>query len=71
MHVPDGIAHFLEHKLFEQEDGNMLEKVLEAGVFAQRLYLVQPDGILFYMHRPFDENFQDAAGLRPESLDYR
>ena len=26
LHVPDGIAHFLEHKLFEQEDGNMLDK---------------------------------------------
>ena len=23
--VPDGIAHFLEHKLFEQEDANALD----------------------------------------------
>ncbi len=30
-HVPQGIAHFLEHKLFEQEDGNVLEKYTRLG----------------------------------------
>ncbi len=30
--VPDGIAHFLEHKLFEQEDGvNALDKLTKMG----------------------------------------
>ncbi|MBE7064244.1 MAG: insulinase family protein [Ruminococcaceae bacterium] len=29
--VPDGVAHFLEHKLFEQPEGNMLEKFNAAG----------------------------------------
>lgn len=29
--VPQGIAHFLEHKLFEQEDGNVLEKYAGLG----------------------------------------
>ncbi|HPZ51401.1 MAG TPA: pitrilysin family protein, partial [Clostridia bacterium] len=29
--VPDGVAHFLEHKLFEQEDGNMLDKFVSLG----------------------------------------
>ncbi|MBQ8164504.1 MAG: insulinase family protein [Clostridia bacterium] len=29
--VPDGVAHFLEHKLFEQPDGNMLERFNAAG----------------------------------------
>lgn len=29
--VPQGIAHFLEHKLFEQEDGNVLEKYARLG----------------------------------------
>ena len=29
--VPDGIAHFLEHKLFEQEDGNVLQKYAALG----------------------------------------
>lgn len=30
--VPDGIAHFLEHKLFEQEDGNALDMFAQMGV---------------------------------------
>lgn len=29
--VPDGIAHFLEHKLFEQEDGSVMDKFSELG----------------------------------------
>ncbi|MGI6669610.1 MAG: EF-P 5-aminopentanol modification-associated protein YfmH [Acetivibrionales bacterium] len=29
--VPDGIAHFLEHKLFEQEDGNVMDKFSRLG----------------------------------------
>lgn len=24
--VPDGVAHFLEHKLFEQKDGSVMDK---------------------------------------------
>ncbi|MBR5227081.1 MAG: insulinase family protein [Clostridia bacterium] len=30
--VPEGIAHFLEHKLFEQEDGNALDLFAQKGV---------------------------------------
>lgn len=29
--VPEGVAHFLEHKLFEQEDGNMLDRFVSLG----------------------------------------
>ncbi|MBQ8827673.1 MAG: insulinase family protein [Clostridia bacterium] len=29
--VPEGVAHFLEHKLFEQPDGNMLERFNSEG----------------------------------------
>ncbi|MEI6132961.1 MAG: pitrilysin family protein [Bacillota bacterium] len=29
--VPDGIAHFLEHKLFEQKDSNVLQKFAALG----------------------------------------
>lgn len=29
--VPDGIAHFLEHKLFEQEDGSVMNKFSALG----------------------------------------
>ncbi|MGM0198266.1 EF-P 5-aminopentanol modification-associated protein YfmH [Enterococcus sp. DIV1314a] len=32
--VPDGIAHFLEHKLFEKEDGDIFQKFGEQGASA-------------------------------------
>lgn len=32
--VPDGIAHFLEHKLFEKEDGDVFQKFGEQGASA-------------------------------------
>ncbi|MFZ5816539.1 MAG: EF-P 5-aminopentanol modification-associated protein YfmH [Bacillota bacterium] len=31
VHVPDGIAHFLEHKLFEEESGNVTDRFSELG----------------------------------------
>src|SRR5690606_21813550 len=57
-HVPDGIAHFLEHKLFEQEDGNVMDKFSENGAesnaytaFAQTVYL-------FSCTNHFEDNFK-------------
>lgn len=45
-HVPDGIAHFLEHKLFEQKEGNVMDKFVGMGSdcnaytsFTQTVYL--------------------------------
>lgn len=32
--VPDGIAHFLEHKMFEKEDGDVFQKFSEYGASA-------------------------------------
>ncbi|NPV71012.1 MAG: insulinase family protein [Firmicutes bacterium] len=32
--VPDGIAHFLEHKLFEEEHGNIFQEFAELGASA-------------------------------------
>lgn len=44
--VPDGIAHFLEHKLFEQKDGSVMDKFSQLGSspnaytgFSQTVYL--------------------------------
>lgn len=34
LQVPDGIAHFLEHKLFEKEDGDVFQKFNEQGAQA-------------------------------------
>ena len=56
--VPDGIAHFLEHKLFEQETGSVMEKFSGLGSspnaytgFSQTVYL-------FSCTDKFDENFK-------------
>lgn len=55
--VPDGIAHFLEHKLFEQKDGNVMDKFSKLGSspnaytgFNQTVYLLSCTD-------RFDENF--------------
>lgn len=56
--VPDGIAHFLEHKLFEQKDGSVMDKFSELGSspnaytgFSQTVYL-------FSCTDRFHENFK-------------
>lgn len=56
--VPDGIAHFLEHKLFEQKEGSVMDKFSELGSnpnaytgFSQTVYL-------FSCTDKFNENFQ-------------
>ena len=56
--VPDGIAHFLEHKLFEQEYGNVMEKFSKYGAnpnaytgFAETVYL-------FSCTNNFKDNFE-------------
>lgn len=33
-HVPDGVAHFLEHKMFEKEDGDVFHKFGQYGASA-------------------------------------
>lgn len=55
--VPDGIAHFLEHKLFEQKDGSVMDKFAKLGSnpnaytsFSQTVYL-------FSCTDRFEENF--------------
>ncbi|ABN52217.1 peptidase M16 domain protein [Acetivibrio thermocellus ATCC 27405] len=56
--VPDGIAHFLEHKLFEQKDGSVMDKFSQLGSnpnaytsFAQTVYL-------FSCTDRFEDNFR-------------
>ena len=39
--VPDGIAHFLEHKLFEKEDGDVFHTFSKQGASANALQRLQ------------------------------
>ncbi len=55
--VPDGVAHFLEHKLFEQEDGeNALDKLTKMGA--------NPNAYTSFNHTSYlfdcTENFNDV-----------
>jgi predicted Zn-dependent peptidase len=57
--VPDGIAHFLEHKLFEQEDGvNMLDKFSKLGSSPNAFTSFNQTVYYFSCTDLFEENFK-------------
>ncbi|MCX7774248.1 MAG: insulinase family protein [Clostridia bacterium] len=56
--VPDGIAHFLEHKLFEQEDGNMLDKFSKLGSSPNAFTSFNQTVYYFSCTDLFNENFR-------------
>ncbi|NLU53744.1 MAG: insulinase family protein [Clostridiaceae bacterium] len=56
--VPDGIAHFLEHKLFEQEDGNMLDKFSRLGASPNAFTSFNQTVYYFSCTDLFEENFK-------------
>ena len=62
--VPDGVAHFLEHKMFEQENGkNSLDTLTELGVDANAYITNDHTAYLFSC----TENFYEALD---ELMDY-
>ena len=62
--VPDGIAHYLEHKMFEQENGkNSLDKLTELGVNANAYTTTNYTTYLFEA----TDNFYEALD---ELMDY-
>lgn len=54
--VPEGIAHFLEHKLFESEDGDAFSKYAETGAMANAFTSFDRTCYLFSCSDKFDEN---------------
>ena len=56
--VPDGVAHFLEHKLFEQKDGNMLDKFSRLGSSPNAFTSFDQTVFYFSCTDLFDENFK-------------
>ena len=62
--IPDGVAHFLEHKMFEQPDGtNSLDKLMALGIDANAYTTNDHTAYLFECTDYFD------AGL-DELMDY-
>lgn len=56
--VPDGIAHFLEHKLFEQKDGSVMDKFSALGSSPNAYTAFNQTVYLFSCTEKFEENFQ-------------
>lgn len=55
--VPDGIAHFLEHKLFEQKDGSVMDKFARLGSNPNAYTSFNQTVYLFSCTDRFEENF--------------
>ncbi|WP_167628565.1 EF-P 5-aminopentanol modification-associated protein YfmH [Listeria valentina] len=57
-HVPDGIAHFLEHKMFEKEDGDVFFKFGEKGAFTNAFTSFTRTAYLFSSTSHVTENLE-------------
>src|SRR5690606_19064767 len=71
LEVPDGIAHFLEHKLFEEEDGNIFDRFAELGASANAYTSYTMTSYLFSCSENFYENLDVLLGFvqRPHFTD--
>ncbi|MCY7793322.1 EF-P 5-aminopentanol modification-associated protein YfmH [Bacillus haynesii] len=58
VHVPDGIAHFLEHKLFEKEDGDVFQQFSRQGASANAFTSFTRTAYLFSSTSNVEENLE-------------
>ncbi len=56
--VPDGIAHYLEHKLFESEDGDAFTRYAKTGANANAYTSFEKTCYLFSCTDKFDESLE-------------
>jgi len=56
--VPDGIAHFLEHKLFEEPEENIFDKFSKLGADVNAYTSFNRTAYLFYCTEHFYENLE-------------
>ena len=56
--VPDGIAHYLEHKLFESAEGDAFTRYAETGASANAYTSFEKTCYLFSCTDRFDESFE-------------
>ncbi len=61
--VPEGIAHFLEHKLFESEDGDAFSKYAKTGAYANAFTSFDKTCYLFSCSNMFYENLDILLGF--------
>lgn len=73
--IPDGTAHFLEHKLFEEEDGNVFDKFAALGASANAFTNFTATAYYFNATSNFYEslgvliNFVQSPYFTKESID--
>ncbi|TDU12397.1 EF-P 5-aminopentanol modification-associated protein YfmH [Bacillus subtilis] len=58
VHVPDGIAHFLEHKLFEKADGDVFQDFSKQGASANAFTSFTRTAYLFSSTSNVDRNLE-------------
>ncbi len=56
--VPDGIAHYLEHKLFESEEGDAFARYAKTGANANAYTSFEKTCYLFWCTDKFDESLE-------------
>ncbi len=56
--VPDGIAHFLEHKLFEKEDGDVFQQFSRQGAAANAFTSFNRTAYFFSITSDVEENLE-------------
>ena len=58
--VPDGIAHFLEHKMFESEEGDAFAKYAKTGASANAFTSFDQTCYLFSCTENFEKSFESC-----------
>lgn len=61
--VPDGIAHFLEHKLFEKEDGDVFQQFSQQGASANAFTSFTRTAYLFSATKNVEENLKTLIDM--------
>ena len=56
--VPAGIAHFLEHKLFESEDGDAFSRFAKTGAYCNAYTSFDKTCYIFSCSKSFDKNLE-------------
>jgi len=63
VHLPAGVAHFLEHKMFEDEDGDAFAKFAKTGANANAFTSFDRTCYLFTATEQLDESLDVLLGM--------
>ena len=63
VHLPEGVAHFLEHKMFEDEDGDAFAKFAKTGANANAFTAFDRTCYLFTATEQLDESLDVLLGM--------